>query len=318
MFRFHASTVFIIRKRYTIHSKSGGKENSFRPCVCERMDMPVCLKGSIGEKMVVYLDVFFAINFVMDLLVLLTVRKITNENKSLFRIIVAAVIGGIYACFILVSGMKYGIIEGFFTYVIMSILLTIIAFGYDGIVKTAEMILMLFVVTFVTSGIINTLYFRNIISDIKDLVVSAFAIMLVITVSLKFIRKREALNTKIVDVKIINGEQEVSVKALIDTGNSLIEPINRKPVAVLASKPAGKIKKGVEKGGFVIPYKSVGKEHGILMGFMADYMEITDKRAKNRGIIKISRPIIAEYDGRFTESDEYQMLLHPQMMDNAK
>lgn len=268
--------------------------------------------------MVIYLDVFFAVNFLMDLIVLLIVRKIAGEKKSTRRIVLAAVVGAAYACVILINGTNNGILEGFFTYVIISILLTTIAFGYRGVRDTLEMTLILFVVTFITSGIINTLYFRKIISDAEDLIISAFVIMGIIFALQKFVKRRTDLRAKIVNVTIVKDEVAISIKALIDTGNSLIEPISRKPVAVLTSNHAKELKKGDEKGAFVIPYKSVGMEHGILMGFVADYMEITDKMTEKGEIIKIIRPIIAEYDGRFTDTEEYQMLLHPQMIEEGE
>lgn len=61
----------------------------------------------------------------------------------------------------------------------------------------------------------------------------------------------------------------LEVNALLDTGNSLVEPISGKPVAVLSESMFQKLYSAKEPQGYrVIPYRSVGKQKGILDAYL--------------------------------------------------
>ena len=50
----------------------------------------------------VYIDLFFLINFSMDFLGLFLTAKLLGRSKKLFRLALAAIFGGLYACFALI------------------------------------------------------------------------------------------------------------------------------------------------------------------------------------------------------------------------
>lgn len=275
--------------------------------------------GEVSKEriMVVYIDVFFALNFCMDLIILLTVRKISGTPTKLYRNVLAAIAGAVYACFILIQGIGGGIIEGILTYIVMSSVMALISFGCRNRQKILELITMIFVVTFALSGMTNLMYSRGMINSSIGIVVSGIAGAIIIVAVFSVIRKNVSSKKIYVRTRIVRGDNHIEVKALVDTGNCLSEPLSRKPVAVLSKEAAERLKKGDETGIFIIPYKSVGMEHGILEGFMADYMEITKEES---GIIEtkiVRKPILAEYAGKFTENNHYQMLLHPEMMEEG-
>lgn len=267
--------------------------------------------------MVVYIDVFFTINFCMDLIILLTVRKISGIKTKMYRNMLAALAGAVYACFILIQETGEGIIEGILTYIVMSIVMTLISFGCRDRQKILELVTIIFIVTFVLSGMINIMYSHGIVKSSMGIIVSGIAGAISIILVFSAIKKNISLKKIYANVRIVMGDNHIEVKALVDTGNCLTEPLSRKPVAVLSKEAAAKLKKGDEAGIFIIPYKSVGMEHGILEGFMADYMEITKEEL---GVIEtkiIRKPILAVYAGKFTENNHYQMLLHPEMMEEG-
>lgn len=267
--------------------------------------------------MVVYIDVFFTINFCMDLIILLTVRKISGIKTKMYRNMLAALAGAVYACFILIQEMGEGIIEGILTYIVMSIVMTLISFGCRDRQKILELVTIIFIVTFVLSGMINIMYSHGIVKSSMGIIVSGIAGAISIILVFSAIKKNISLKKIYANVRIVMGDNHIEVKALVDTGNCLTEPLSRKPVAVLSKEAAAKLMKGDEAGIFIIPYKSVGMEHGILEGFMADYMEITKEEL---GVIEtkiIRKPILAVYAGKFTENNHYQMLLHPEMMEEG-
>lgn len=264
--------------------------------------------------MVVYLDEFFLINFIMDLLVLLIVKLITSDTKSVCRTVMAAILGGLYACVILVLDIDYGIVESLFTYVVMSVLLTVIAFGSKNVKALTEKLALLFMAVFLMSGVINLAYERGWIKGLWSMTVVTVLAVIIVFFLLRYRKNCRESKENIVMVYIYNRGKSVTVSALIDTGNSLKEPITGKPVAIVTKDNALKIK-AENTGIFAIPYRSVGEENGILNGFMADYMKIQrNTTEKYKKTIVVNKPIIAEYDGKLTGDDSYCMLLSPQIV----
>ena len=107
------------------------------------------------------------------------------------------------------------------------------------------------------------------------------------------------------------GEKTWNVTALIDTGNSLREPLTGYPVAVLSKARGNEISKevGEELTGrlCLIPYKTVGGK-GLLYGFRPDAISV--------GNMKISKVIIGISEGDFDPwegTEKYEILLHQQL-----
>lgn len=110
---------------------------------------------------------------------------------------------------------------------------------------------------------------------------------------------------------------EYHLRALLDTGNSLTEPISKKDVCIVGKEvfEQNMVKEG-ERNVFqpqkfrAIPYHSVGKENGILSGFEMDRLIIdTDERQ-----ITIEKPMIGISRISVGSPDSYQMILHPKLL----
>jgi len=146
------------------------------------------------------------------------------------------------------------------------------------------------------------------------------------------------LNQKncLTDVTINLNNKKAHLRALIDTGNSLKEPISQKPV-IIAEYSALKailpelVKKVysenkeldlnyvaniMEKLGDqiklrLIPFKSLGNENGILIGFVPDSIDIyfdDETREMTDDIV------VAIYNNKLTMDEEYNGLLHPEIL----
>lgn len=110
---------------------------------------------------------------------------------------------------------------------------------------------------------------------------------------------------------------EYSMKGLLDTGNSLVEPISRKPVSIMGKemfeqdhKKEGMRKEFQPQRFRVIPYHSVGKESGILCGYEMDRLIIdTDERK-----VIIEKPMIGISDVPVGSRETYQIILQPELL----
>jgi stage II sporulation protein GA (sporulation sigma-E factor processing peptidase) len=125
-------------------------------------------------------------------------------------------------------------------------------------------------------------------------------------------RRRQALERQhYVQVQLTCGEKRVSLRALIDTGNHLTEPLTGHPVSIIEEKTAGALlEEGWEekKGFYLIPYHSLGREQGWMQGVSMDQMIVGSGMEEK----VIEKPILAIYRGSVSAGHEYQMILHPQ------
>lgn len=131
------------------------------------------------------------------------------------------------------------------------------------------------------------------------------------------------------NIKIKLNNEEIKTKAMIDSGNMLKEPITGTPVIVVEStllegaipheilknleqiiggdfnKIDEEIKKEYMTKLKLIPYSSLGKQNGMLLGIKPDFIEIQ----KEENFEKIDNVIIGIYNKSLTRKGEYRALL---------
>lgn len=124
-------------------------------------------------------------------------------------------------------------------------------------------------------------------------------------------RKRQ----KLFAVILRENEQEIQVKALLDSGNSLKEPFSGKPVCILEQNMLEQLadtqyRRENPQKNRIIPYHSIGKPHGLMKGFCISKMWI-DTGERRIGLKDV---IIAASENEITGNGQYQMILHPSMI----
>lgn len=103
---------------------------------------------------------------------------------------------------------------------------------------------------------------------------------------------------------------KIEVPALVDTGCGLIDPLSKKPVAILEEEVWEHMngQKRPEKYR-VIPFHSIGKEHGYLEGYEVEFLKVKGKFEE----CDHEKVIIAVFQGKMSKSGNYQMILPPEL-----
>ena len=152
---------------------------------------------------------------------------------------------------------------------------------------------------------------------------------MIITTAFKIVKTKMTKKDMYCNIKIkINGI-ELETIAMIDSGNILKEPITGTPVIVVESTLLEEalpreILNNLEKiigGDFegvkedikkeyltrlkLIPYSSLGKQNGMLVGIKTEYIEIENEEQ----IKKIENVIIGIYNKSLTKKGEYRALV---------
>lgn len=276
-----------------------------------------------NTEYVVYLDVFFLINFIMDYIIVTITSWIRRKKVNYIRRVLSAVFGALYSI-VIIKPLFYHLTNTMFLNVLVAAVMVIIAFGFIDISTYLKNVLLLFGVSFMMSGAINYLYYstiigkyvRSVISGTSNKVVNArrfiiasFLAYVLLNLIVRIISVIKRDNGLYYDVKITYRGKSVIAKALLDTGNSLVEPITGKKVHLAEYnilKPLVEGDEKVKENFYAIPFHSVGKENGILYGIKVDEMVILVEGEPEF----IYNPIIGIYKGNMSARRKYSVILN--------
>lgn len=140
-------------------------------------------------------------------------------------------------------------------------------------------------------------------------------IVVAITVFWEVVFMKISLRSDIYPVVLTLSEnKECRVIALKDSGNGLEEPISKVPVSIVEEKIIRPYKDGLREERFrLIPFHSIGKEQGIMEAYFIDKMEIIHEGEN----MIIYNPIIAITKDRISAGKNYQMILHPALLEQG-
>lgn len=252
----------------------------------------------------IYLDVYFFYNFVLDFSILFVVRNVLKIEKPVIRLILAAVFGGLYA--IAELFLPNVIIVGtLVTYIISLEFMVLIAFGKVGISKNIKMILFIYLVAFLLNGVINVFQIHDNMWKVLGIV---FFVCGLLIVGIKKIFIIIGEQSVMYIIKITEKNNTISVKALKDTGNHLIDPLTKKPVSIIEKDIINKLIS--EKTRMVyVPFQSVGKNHGVMKACIVEQLEVEGRKYKNA--------VIGLFEGNLSKNNEYNMILHPKLFESG-
>lgn len=136
---------------------------------------------------------------------------------------------------------------------------------------------------------------------------------LIMKIVLRGLMRRRESSCRTVRVYVPSLGQEIRVRALVDTGNHLSDPISGAPVSVISGKMARCMASCLSQEKFhAVPYRSVGKQRGILSAYELPELLIEEAG----GTLKREHVIVAVCDTGISEDSEYQMILHPGLLEN--
>lgn len=127
--------------------------------------------------------------------------------------------------------------------------------------------------------------------------------------------EKKSAQAVIVTAILEDGDVKITLEALIDSGNSLYDPISQRPVCVVEKAALeGKIPLDIPEKFRLIPYHSLGKKHGIMQA-----VEIEKLKVKKEGQeLVIEKALLGLYENKVTQSGAYQMILHPALLENRR
>ena len=217
-----------------------------------------------------------------------------------------------------------------------------VAYNPQNVKKLWKQILIFYLTSFVFGGV--SLYLIYVIKPqdiliengmfigeyvLKVIMLAAIVAYLVIKISLKIIKTKLSPKDMYCKIKFKLNEKEVETKAMIDTGNLVKEPITNTPVIIVESSllydvlpkeilnnldnilggNLDEIPEEIQNEYIAklrcIPFTSLGKQNGMLVGIKVEEVEIENEEESKLS----NNVIIGIYDKSLTKRGEYRALV---------
>ena len=290
--------------------------------------------------MTIYLDVIFLENIVINYIILYVTGLISKIQIKQKRLMAGALIGAFYSIIYYVLNLK--IYSSFIIKIILSIVIIYVAFNSNSFKDLLKKVLLFYLTSFVFGGsaiaIIYMVNSQNITIQngvlvgsytIRTVLIGIVIAYFTIIFAFRILKTKISKKDLICEIEIIFNNKKIKSKALIDTGNLLKEPITNLPVIVMErtlldevlpkeilnnseeilggdfSKIPENIKEKYYSKLKVIPYSSLGKQNGMLLGIKGENLVVYLKDE----ILHLDKAIIAIYDKSLTKRGEYRSLL---------
>lgn len=254
-----------------------------------------------------YIDVLFLINFMMDYIVLSLVHYILKSNVNRLYIVLASVIGAGLTCMIIVIGINNVIFQFLLFHIIINTVMITIGLKLKDFKDIVKALLILYISSILLGGTLEMIsQYLPIGSLFFALVIFSYYMVKGIWFYIHyFITDKE----KWYDVELTIEELTFSVKALLDTGNGLRDPISKKPVHILNGSTASRFIERIDKSMLrYIPYQTVGNS-GVLPAIVATKIHVQGD--KN---VLVYEPIIALSKENISASSGYEMILNSDIL----
>lgn len=268
---------------------------------------------------VVYIDVLFVLNFIIDYLLLLTSAKLTGQFLCRWRLALGGAFGGCYAAAVFLPGLEF--LSHPVCRVSAGVLMALIAFG--GSRRLPRLMAALFGVSAAFGGGVYALELlggqgvtleRGVAVSTLDLgaiLLSAAACYGVLSV---VFRRTAGHSTRELQAAVVSMEgRQILLTALTDTGNTLTDPATGRPVMVVEgkrmtgllgrkmdetdlSRPVETMARLNDRRYRLLPYQAVGVECGMLLAVRVDRVTV-GKRDLGSILVALSPTAVSDGGG---------------------
>lgn len=300
--------------------------------------------------MTIYLDVVLIENLCMNYIILFATGYLLKRKMNHIRLILSALLGGIYSILAYMEVLE--IYTNFAFKIILSIVMVYLAYHAKNIKQLSKELIFFYLTSFVFGGCaFALLYFikpQEILIrngtyigtyPLKIAILGGVVGFTITVIAFHFMKKRITKKDMYCNITIYFEEKSISTTALLDTGNMLKDPITRMPVIVVEKELlkevlpetilnnlnkiiGGELPKEVYEDENleyitkfrVIPFSSIGKTNGMLLGFKANKVEVKDEE----NIETINNVIIGIYENKLSKKNQYSALIGLDLLEGSE
>ena len=290
--------------------------------------------------MVIYIDMLFLENFILDFIILYVTGLISKNKIKFLKLIFGSALGAIYV--VMYYFIKINVYSNIIIKLLLSIIMIYISFVPMNFKEMLKLTVFFYLTSFVFGGAaLSVIYMLNsrritiqngiLIGNytIRTIFIGVVIACIVTIIAFKFVKAKFSKNDLFCNIIIKINNKQIKTKAMLDTGNFLKDPITNIPVVVVEytvlydmvpkeildniedilggdlEKIPENIKNEYMSKLKVIPFSSLGKQNGMLLGLKADGL-IVDNEEEVKNIDKV---IIGIYNKKLSKKGDYSALL---------
>jgi len=293
---------------------------------------------------IIYIDVLFVVNLLINYILLRACCVLCRLKLNKYRIFLGAFTGACYA--VLVFFPDFSVIYSTLCKMLVSMLIVAASFPFYSLRGYIKALLVFYMVSFGFGGcVLGVFYFSDVGARLGAiysngvlyfnlpwtiLALSGMLFYIATKLFSFFSGKSFKANGLRKKLYLSFGENTAEITALMDTGNSLVDPVTLSPVIIaeyrqmknlfsndvrlsldkLESDNLTWIMSDITQKGIparLIPFSSLGKSNGMLIGFVPDRAEIRD----DCGIRVLDKCVVGIYNKELSKDRSYGALLNP-------
>lgn len=262
--------------------------------------------------MIVYADIFFIENFIVNLFLLSVTMKCLKHKCRFVNLSIAGCIGGIYSFVLLFDKLSF--LASLPFEILTAYLMLRIVYGKTTLINMLKILIVFLMNTFTLSGIcfLFSLKQNYYILDgiykiekysVKYILLALMIIFIFANRIIEYVKDRVTVNSYIYILEFEIEGREYSVRSFLDTGNELREPVTNLPCILIEEYLFSGIifdKKDI----YEIPYNAIGYG-GKLKGIKVNSIKIKGRDLWCRQVDAIVCPC----EEKLSKENEFNALL---------
>lgn len=293
--------------------------------------------------MVIYADITLLNNFLMTIAIIWATANIMEMKFSWFRLFLGANIANLYllAVFFL-QQLSFKFFINFTLHILLNIItaILILKVSFPGLTRArfVKTLGNLYLITFIAIGTTLSIFYvyggSPFNSGILKIIIGLIVLLILGNTGWKILQKYKLPDEFYLPTVIYCQNRGVSLTGLLDTGNSLTDPISNFPVIVvnladlLPLFPENlqeeimacencdlNLVEIFQKYNFanrirLLPFSDLGEEKGLLLGFRPDCVELSYKDE----LIRVEQCVVGISRRMLDLDNSYQALIHPKLL----
>ncbi|WP_102400590.1 sigma-E processing peptidase SpoIIGA [Haloimpatiens massiliensis] len=262
--------------------------------------------------MIVYVDVVFIENFIINMFFLYITASTVKTKINFKNIIISSFLGAFYVIVLLYFKFKF--LSFLPMKLFVAFIMIVIAYKNKSLKFYLKALVVFIAYSMFLAGLclfsqLNSTEIFN-MGDVflgdfsyKKLILCSMLIYIFINRIVIYIRERKFLKNLVYNVEIVTDKYNKLIKAFLDTGNELREPVTNLPVIIVEKNQLPNINEYKDK--LYVAYKAVNGQCGRMEAFKPEYINIYRKDFKEEK----KQVIIALCDTKLSKDNDYNALL---------
>lgn len=295
-------------------------------------------------KQVVFVDVLVLENFILNYLLLYIINRFCKCNAKWWKIVLASMFGACYVLVIFFPELR--VLYSLLIKMMIPMVMVAIAFTPGDLRGFLKMLFLFYIEAFIIAGCILCIFYlyNQDISVIRGaalldkmtanyMIIGSLIAIILVKFGFDFLDNYHRGEKNRISIMIIINNKSCRLTALVDTGNSLKDPLTNSPVVVVYTRAVlgilpEEILNNVDYGESLeditaripesdfksrlrlIPFKALGTDNGLLTGIRVDRINIDLKSCKK----VIENAVIALYNKPLSSDGDYQALAYPEIL----